>query len=179
MKVHNWIFYVLSNWYQFFIYDFTYPLSRKCTDISTIGPKTSKRFLKSALVVFSEIFPTNTTLLSSTCLLFSWSLCLSSCSRLCLSLVKRRLEPLEFSSFPYLLFLLLLPFLLGEIDRWLNDLFLDDPWLFLFDELLSGEDLLAYLLLLRQERLLLLFFASFIGDGVEEDESGEEHLELK
>ena len=130
-------------------------------------------------MVFSEIFPTNTTLLSSTCLLFSWSLCLSSCSRLCLSLVKRRLEPLEFSSFPYLLLLPELLLLLGDGDRRFEDRFLEEDETFLFVVLLSGEILPVFLLVFRHERLRLLFFASLIGDGVDEDESGEEHLELK
>ena len=46
---------------------FTYPLSLKWTEISSIGPKTANRFRKSALVVPSQIRPTYTTRRSSTC----------------------------------------------------------------------------------------------------------------
>lgn len=44
----------------------TYPLSLKCTEISSIGPKTWKRFRKSALDVPSQILPTYITRRSST-----------------------------------------------------------------------------------------------------------------
>ena len=155
-------------------YVYTYPLSRKCTDISTIGPKTSKRFLKSARVVPSAIFPTNTTLLSSTFLLPSWSLCLSSCSLLCLSLVKRRLKPCSYSS------------LTPRLDRrvLLGDGAPRSPFLPLEDDdkrLLEGleEDMLLFLLTFFQERFLLLFFSSLMGDGADDEDSGDEHLELK
>ena len=138
-------------------YVYTYPLSRKCTDISTIGPKTSKRFLKSARVVPSAIFPTNTTLLSSTFLLPSWSLCRSSCSLLCLSRVKRRLEPCSYSS------------LTPRLDRrvLLGDGAPRSPFLPLEDDdkrPLEGleEDMLLFLLTFFQAHFLLLFFSSFM-----------------
>ena len=68
---------------------------------------------------------------------------------------------------------------LGEGVRCVVTLLLAEEGNFLLDVFLSGEDLLLFLLLLRQERLLRLPFASLIGEGVESEDSGEDDLELK
>jgi hypothetical protein len=41
------------------------------------------------------------------------------------------------------------------------------------------EDMLLFLLTFFQERFLLLFFSSFMGVGADDEDSGDEHLELK